>query len=292
MTWGDLYYDSTDDCLVFRERQTKTRTGSSTEIRPMVTKAFRNKENSERCPVALYLEFKKRRPQPMLDDDALFYLAINYKRQPFSEVWYKCAPMGSNLIANFMKDMAKKVGIPGRKTNHSVRKMAITQLLHAGYTPTHIKAISGHKNEASIANYAVPSKEQHKEMGAVLLHNKNKIQPKVSATGLALVPSTSSTADVATKATPTAAASTPPVEFLEAPTVPLARSGASVLQQPPQEYGGQAPFYGADCRNATIHFNIYSHKTSENCINLSQANIDQPPKRRRIMPLLSDTDSD
>lgn len=284
MTWGDLYYDPTEDCLAFRERQTKTRTGSTTEIRPMVPKAFRNKENPDRCPVALYLEFKKRRPQPMLEDEAPFYLAINYKRQPFSEIWYKCAPMGSNVIGNFMKDMAKKVGLSGRKTNHSVRKMAITQLLHAGYTPTHIKAISGHKNEASIANYAVPSKVQHREMGEVLLNNKSKIQPNVSASGLALVPSTSSIAAVNEKAVPTATDSNPPVEFLQS-------QSPSIPRRPLQQHA-QAPFQGADCRNATIYFNIYSHKTSENSFTLSQTSSEPPPKRRRILPIVSDTDSD
>ena len=169
MLWGDVNYDANEDCLVFNERQTKTRSGAITDTRSLIPKAFRNTADPNRCPVNMYLIFEMHRPGNMQRDDAPFYLAVKHNRIPTDPIWYKSQAMGVNKLGSFMRDMTKAAGISGRKTNHSVRKMTTTTLLHAGYTPTNIKAITGHKNEASIANYAVPSGQQHRDMAQILL---------------------------------------------------------------------------------------------------------------------------
>ena len=99
MLWGDIYYDQDEDCLKFNERQTKTRTGSVTEIRSLQPKAFRNNSNPSRCPVRIFQEFERHRPQEMLSDSSPFYLAIKYNRVDGDVVWYKNAPLGPKTIA-------------------------------------------------------------------------------------------------------------------------------------------------------------------------------------------------
>ena len=83
--------------------------------------------------------------------------------------------MGENLLGNIMKRMCEATGIHGKKTNHSVRKTSISNLLHAGVAPTLIQQLSGHKNIASISNYATASDEQQKHMAEILMKTPNEL---------------------------------------------------------------------------------------------------------------------
>ena len=267
MQWGDIFYDKNEDCLKFNERQTKTRTGSVTEVRSLQPKAFRNASNPNRCPVRIFQEFEKRRPEKMCCESSPFYLAIKYNRVEGDEIWYKNAPLGHKSIAQFMKSMATAAGIPGRKTNHSLRKMMTTELLHAGFTPTHIKALTGHKNEASIANYAVPSKRQHREMSEVLMNNQ-PVERTTSTTGLPLAPTT---AYVHPKPLPTSTESKAPQQFMpqgiKISTPQLAPNNLQDIMQ--------GVFYGADCRNCTV--NLYVNTRVE-----PPTTSPRPKKKKRL----------
>lgn len=67
-----------------------------------------------------------------------------------------------------MKSMAKEAGFVGKFTNHSLRKTMCNTLLQAGVAPTLIQQMSGHKNVASISNYASASKKQQREMDDIV----------------------------------------------------------------------------------------------------------------------------
>lgn len=77
--------------------------------------------------------------------------------------------MGKNSIGSIVKNMITAAGINDRRrTNHSVRKTTMTNLLKAGFQPTEVMQITGHNNVQSINNYRhLPIKKQ-KEMSAVL----------------------------------------------------------------------------------------------------------------------------
>ena len=177
MQWDDieLAEDENGEYLTFRERSTKTRTGASNETRWFTPKAYQNLENELRCPVRHYKMFKARRPLAMMQKDSPFYLAVNHTNKALSNrnestyrKWYKTSPLGPGKLSSMMKDMAKLAGFVGKYTNHSLRKTMCTNLLHAGVPPTLIQQLSGHKNVASISNYAVASKRQQREMGHIL----------------------------------------------------------------------------------------------------------------------------
>jgi hypothetical protein len=110
--------------------------------------------------------YKGRRPEKMLAEDSPFYIGIN--RTSNGDVWYVSQAMGKNTIGNIVKSMCEEAGIQGRKVNHSVRKTAITTLVHAGIPPTLVQQHSGHKNLASINTYSTASLEQQKGMSDLL----------------------------------------------------------------------------------------------------------------------------
>lgn len=182
LMWGDIKTgeDEHGKFLLFNERTTKTRTGESSNVRTHAPKAYANNDQPERCPVYLYNEYCKHRPLEMFDDDSPFYLAVNntMKDPENPRSWYKRAALGANSLGNFMKSMASKAGIVGNFTNHSVRKTLCTNLLQAGVSPTLIQQVSGHKNVASISQYAAASKAQVKKMNEIL-NNPSENVPKL-----------------------------------------------------------------------------------------------------------------
>ncbi|XP_056009549.1 uncharacterized protein LOC130051556 [Ostrea edulis] len=124
------------------------------------------------CPINLYKEYRRHRPSEMLDPGSRFYLSI--KQKPTDEVWYKKQPMGKNSLGKLVSNMTNTVGIMNKRlTNHGIRKTTVTNLLEAGFEPTEVMQITGHKNVQSINNYShLPFKKQ-KEMSTVLSNVTN-----------------------------------------------------------------------------------------------------------------------
>ena len=132
-------------------------------------------------------------------------------------VWFKAQTLGDNSLRSMSPKMCQDAGIKGPNyTNHSVRKTGITKLLHENVPPTDIAQYSGHKNVASINNYATISTEQRKNISHILQHAKPSNQLALPAkkarseieyhTGnqqqqLALTQSTSNTANMSTEST-------------------------------------------------------------------------------------------
>ena len=91
--------------------------------------------------------------------------------------------------------MAKESGLTGKITYHSLRKTMCTTLLHKAVAPTMIMQLSGHKNMASVNNYAVASHQQQKYMCGLLKGdtNVNAIECSRGDTHLKAIESANST---------------------------------------------------------------------------------------------------
>jgi hypothetical protein len=172
LLWGDIQLkkDESGEYLIFNERETKTRTGNTTHLRPFAPKIFAT-YNEDRCPILAYKKFADNRPDSMLEDNAPFYLAVNYKPKK-DNIWFKAQAMGVERLQKTMTRMADKAGLSGRFTNHSVRKTMCSQLLHAEVPPSTIVQLSGHKNIQSLNLYATASKDQQRDMSNILLGQK------------------------------------------------------------------------------------------------------------------------
>ena len=97
---------------------------------------------------ALQLYISKLNPKV----DAFFqYPRKNW--QPDDDVWFEARPIGVNKLDDMMKTISKMAGLSKSYTNHSVRATAITLWSNAGIPNRHIMAISGHRNEQSLAHY-------------------------------------------------------------------------------------------------------------------------------------------
>ena len=171
MQWGDvkLQIDSEgNEFLEYNERQTKTRTGvNPRDTRAFMPKAFANKADPSKCPVQLYKEFTRRRPESFTGPDTPFYLGINHKRGE-KGCWFKKKTVGINTLGGIFKNMAKSAGIEKKITNHSARKTMASRLLDKGVDSKFVKDLGGWKNINSLDSYATASTSKQCEMSQLL----------------------------------------------------------------------------------------------------------------------------
>ncbi|XP_044178600.1 uncharacterized protein LOC122960461 [Acropora millepora] len=183
LKWGDvsLITDATtkNEVLLWTgERGSKTRHGESARAFNPTAQATSNK----RCPVKYYKSFKSHRPEEMLTPDSPFFLAINHRRKPQSQIWSSKAPLGKNEIGKFMAEAAKRTGLPGNVTNHSVRKTCVSRLMDAEVPVNYGAQLSGHKNLKSLDSYKVASIDHQRHMSLVLSRSTNEASHGPSST--------------------------------------------------------------------------------------------------------------
>ena len=120
LKWGDVELkEENGECLLeYTERSTKTRTGADSDARAYQPIAFENKEQPQRCPVALYRQLSLVRPPLMSNADAPFYLQPNNSGWKEGH-WFKNMILGRNKLSEMMKTMCQAANIQGKKTKHS-----------------------------------------------------------------------------------------------------------------------------------------------------------------------------
>lgn len=125
-------------------------------------------------PIEHYKASRSRRPEPCLASDSNFFLSpISFPHgvdESTGRVWYKNCNMGRNQIAKIVSDIAKKMGWPGRITNHSIRKTLCANLFNQDVNSNMIIQISGHKNPASSSNYAKANVTTQKRLYNMLMN--------------------------------------------------------------------------------------------------------------------------
>lgn len=102
---------------------------------------------------------------------------FQYPRKNWSvedNVWYEARPVGVNSLDSMMKNISEAASLSHPYTNHSLRATAITLWSNAGIPNRHNMAISGHRNEQSLAHYNTrPSTTQLRNCSDVLSRSFN-----------------------------------------------------------------------------------------------------------------------
>ena len=170
LKWGDVGLSSDpetgNEVLVWKsERGSKTRHGNGHQRAFFPTAQA---TNNRRCPVSLYKAFASHRPEASKQPESPFFLAVNHRRKPSSQIWYSNAALGKNLIGKFLVTAAKTAGLPGNISNHSVRKTCISRLMDAEVPVNYVAQLSGHKNLKSLDAYKAASTVHQRKMSNIL----------------------------------------------------------------------------------------------------------------------------
>ena len=157
--------------LLYKEDVSKTRQGGlkHRKIIPKQVRAYENVFQPDRCIVKLYKKYLSLRPANLKSND--FYLRP--LANPRSNCWYTCQPIGKNTLANVVSEIAKKAGIDGRVTNHSLRATAASRLYNENYDEQLICEVTGHRSNA-VRSYKRTSENQLKSVSNVLYGNSDR----------------------------------------------------------------------------------------------------------------------
>ena len=144
------------------DRGSKTRTGEQEFVpdRTFNPKMFAT--DGPRCLVKIFKEYLARQPPEMVSADSPLCLASIVK--PSSYIWFKKQPLGKNSLSSFMKSMSEAAGLPGKHTNHSVRRTMISTLRKENVEPLNIISLAGQRNLKSLDSYSSTSTKQQKDM--------------------------------------------------------------------------------------------------------------------------------
>ena len=97
--------------------------------------------------------------------------------------WFKCEPLGKNVITKMIPTLSRKAGLSQVYTNHCVRASTVTALYKAGIEGRRICQLTKHKNESSLAHYVNGSSSaQKRECSEILSGSLIGGQPRSSST--------------------------------------------------------------------------------------------------------------
>ena len=111
----------------------------------------------------------------------------------FDVIWYSAVPLGHNTIGSMMKNMSLRAGINPPFTNHCVRSTTVNILLSRNMKNRHIRAVTGHKSDASLESYNdCRTFEQFQDMSLAITDFINLCKPdhQVAVCPLAAISST------------------------------------------------------------------------------------------------------
>ena len=93
---------------------------------------------------------------------------VAHKQAGDSSPWYTSVAIGKNPLSKMLKNMCEEAGIPGNKTNHSLRAYAASKLFNAGVPEKVIQDRTGHRSLDGPRKYERIS-EQQKEAACKVL---------------------------------------------------------------------------------------------------------------------------
>ena len=112
------------------------------------------------------------RPKGLQTND--FYL--HPLAHPHGNVWYSSQPIGKNTLTKIVGEMAKKAGIDGKITNHSLCASSASQMYNSNIDEQLICKVTGHHSNA-VRSYKRTCDDQHKAISNILYgHDANQVK--------------------------------------------------------------------------------------------------------------------
>jgi hypothetical protein len=159
------------DRYVYTENGSKNRSGgiADFQVPNNVVTIQMNMHNPERCHVRILDAYISRVPESARQSDAFYLQCMSSADCGIPGApWYKPQRIGINKLQGMVKNMCLQAGIPGCKTNHSLRAACATQLYEAGTPENLIQDRTGHRSLSSLRKYERPSEMQLQACGDVL----------------------------------------------------------------------------------------------------------------------------
>ena len=157
-------HGSTTGSFIYTENYSKNNQGGllHRKVQPKCVTCYANDSDPNRCLVRLFQTYLRHRPA----DNQNFYLTPLQK--PKGDIWYTNMPVGHNTLSRIVTKLCNKAGIPGYKTNHSLRVTSATRLFQSGIDEQLIMSHTGHRSVDGVRSYKRVSNEQKKAVSSAL----------------------------------------------------------------------------------------------------------------------------
>ena len=164
--------------LEYVEDISKNRSGGlkGRKLKPKIVQHHNNPTNPERCFVELFKLYQKMCPANRPKE--AFYLQPLEKPTP--TCWFTCRPIGHNKLEGTVARLCRQAGIPGYRTNHSLRATAATRLYQSGIDEQLVMERTGHRSLDGVRGYKHTSTAQREALSGILNCHTN-IDNKTSA---------------------------------------------------------------------------------------------------------------
>ena len=103
----------------------------------------------------------------------VFYLQPLQK--PTDDCRFSVRALGHYSLGSTVARLCKKAGIPGFKTNHSLRATAATRLYQAGLDEQLVMERTGHRSSEGVRSYKRTSEQQAEDDVSDVLHRSMKV---------------------------------------------------------------------------------------------------------------------
>ena len=127
-----------------------------------------NLDNPQRCFVRLFKLYLDKCPQEA-PPHALY---LRPSTNPTTSCWYSKCPLGHTTLSKTVSRLCQSAGIPGFKTNHSLRATATSRLYHCGVDEQLIMERTGHRSLEGVRSYKRTSNTQRENLSSILNQEK------------------------------------------------------------------------------------------------------------------------
>ena len=224
--------------LEYVEDRSKNRPGGlkGRNIGQKVVQHYQNTSNPSRCFIRLFLLYRRHCPPNPKQNS--FYLKP--QKKPKGTIWYSKEPLGHNTLNQAVASMCKAAGIPGFRTNHTLRATSATRLYAAGTDEQLIMERTGHWSVDGVRSYKRTSALQQQAVSDILSRTRTPTSPLIPLAASTSVPMAMQTQH-SVSTTVTEAAPTPTV-------TPDIQNSFSAMSTP-------GSFYFHSCNSVVININ-------------------------------------
>ena len=133
-------------------------------VKPKVVQHHANTDSPDCCFVRLFQLYRERCPPDA--PPSAFYLQPHHKPTP--TCWYSSRPLGHTTLGKTIGRICKSAGIPGYKTNHSLRATSATRLYQSGVDEQLVMERTGHRSLDGVRSYKRTSDSQREALSDIL----------------------------------------------------------------------------------------------------------------------------
>ena len=152
-------------CILKTYQRINQEESKAKKQKPKVVIQHANLEQPERCLVRLYKLYNSLCPKDHRPAHCLYLQPLS---KPKDGCWYSRQPYGHNHVAETVARLCRNAGIPGYKTNHSLRATNATWLFDSDVDEQLIMERTGHLSSEGVRLYKHTSEVQREKLSDIL----------------------------------------------------------------------------------------------------------------------------